>query len=194
MDMLFYIILGLTILSLILLFLFKRLSKNFLYEIKLKEQDTARVELDKYNLTQLFLKALSRELGNELITRNKDRYYFNFKQLVKEWMRLKELNDTEKEQKLKIITDKYEMHNDFSREQDCFYSHEKYETIFNEYNEEKDLYDLYRNIRLYGCLLNDLGKYKYTDGTILEFGYAKVEGLFPDAAELEALEIFLKSE
>ena len=189
MEFYFYISTGLAIfffiLSIFLTFLLIRGAKVLNHDFTQFDRMTAEIDWDKYKVTQLFLKALSREIANELMVRNPDNYYKNFKKLHHEWLKLKELNSSKKEEELKKITDKYAMHFDFSSIQDNFYSHEKYKSIFDHFDSDIELFDLYRNIRIYSCLMHELGNYRHIDGSILKFGLDN--DLEPDQGELEEL-------
>lgn len=131
----------------------KRLAS---YELSRDNADRDRLQGKAHDLAA-YLRVLSREVANELMQRNPDLYYENFDRLLDEWGRLKDQSDEVKSARLKEITDLYITFEYFDQIQ-MTYPHFFYSEEF-ELHDDKSLWALYRDIRLFSALMRELDEF-----------------------------------
>lgn len=101
----------------------------------------------------LFLSVLSREIANELMERDTDKYKKNFERLYYKWSELKAKDVKTQIAHLEIITSKYARFLDF--DELGTKAHVLYADAFSLQSDE-DLWELYESIRLYDALSCEL--------------------------------------
>ncbi len=101
----------------------------------------------------LILKALAREIANELMQRDAEKYADLFAQLHHKWGRIKTEDEKAKIARLEKITGKYVLFSDF--DELGTWSHVLYSDGFS-WKGYDDLWDLYESLRLYNALSCEL--------------------------------------
>jgi hypothetical protein len=158
-----YWLLGTTTVSLILLVILGvvlvRVMQNVAFELY-KGRQTALMQSRAD--TSAYLSVLAREQANELIRRDDSQYLDNFRALFREWTVLKDQQDEYKQNLLKEITDRHPYFTDFDRANGSTRAHILYPDAYHYEYYDGNLWECYKQIRLYGALTENLEVKEYS--------------------------------
>ena len=158
-----YWLLGTTTASLILLVILGvmmvRVMQNVGFELYKADQT---VLMQSIADNSAYLSVLAREQANELIRRDDSQYLDNFRALFREWTDIKDQQDEYKQNLLKEITDRHPYFTDFDRATGSTRAHILYPDAYHYEYYDGNLWDSYKQIRLYGALTKNLEVEEYS--------------------------------
>lgn len=155
----------LIIFSAIWIFLYLNLKKAIKQSSSLQERLNSQSFADNH----LFLKFLAREYANELIRRDSAFYLNRFHDLLQEWQDLRTKDPEYKTSTLRALYNEYEYYSDFAKVGSRDRAHIVNTDAFQYCSDEK-LWEIYRAIRLFQALSDDIGPFKdynsYDDASV----------------------------
>lgn len=155
----------LIVFSAIWIFLYLNLKKAIKQSSSLQERLNSQSFADNH----LFLKFLAREYANELIRRDSAFYLNRFHDLFQEWQDLRTKDPEYKTSTLRALYNEYEYYSDFAKVGSRDRAHIVNTDAFQYCSDEK-LWEIYRAIRLFQALSDDIGLFKdynsYDDASV----------------------------